>query len=125
VDPPIAGVCNPRFLAGREAFVQNFIEGDELGAGVSVILDSRVVVDLTGGWADQARRRPWGADTLVDIYSAGKPLVALAALRVVERGLLGLDDPISSVWSEFAAHGKGRATLRQALCHRAGVPALP
>ena len=69
-------------------------------------------------------QRPWRPDTLVDVYSVGKPLVALLALQLVEAGRMELDDPISSVWPEFGAAGKERATLRQALCHRAGVPAI-
>ena len=37
--------------------------------------------------------------------------------------MIGLDDPVASVWPEFAAGAKtGR--LRHALCHRAGVPAI-
>jgi CubicO group peptidase (beta-lactamase class C family) len=51
-------------------------------------------------------------------------MVALLALRLVDAGLIDLDDPIASVWPEFAAGGKGAATLRQALCHQAGVPAI-
>src|SRR3546814_11536982 len=32
--------------------------------------------------------------------------------------------PIADVWPEFAAGGKGRATIEHALTHRAGVPAI-
>ena len=83
-----------------------------------------MVVDLVGGWADGARQRPWRHDTLVDMYSAGKPFVALLALRQVDAGRLELDAPVASVWPEFAQAGKEAATVRQALCHRAGVPAI-
>ncbi|HEY1740813.1 MAG TPA: serine hydrolase domain-containing protein, partial [Acidimicrobiia bacterium] len=72
----------------------------------------------------RARTRPWRSDTLVDFYSAGKAMVALLALRAVDAGLVGLDDPIATVWPEFAAHGKEAATVRHALCHRAAVPAI-
>ena len=78
----------------------------------------------SGGWADESRVRAWRPDTLVDVYSVGKPLVALLALQLVEEGRVGLDDPVSSLWPEFGAAGKERATLRHALCHRAGVPAI-
>jgi CubicO group peptidase (beta-lactamase class C family) len=83
-----------------------------------------VVVDLAGGWSDAARSRPWRQDTLVDFYSAGKAVLSMLALRLVDEGRIGLDDPIAAVWPEFAAAGKEAATLRQALCHRAGVPAI-
>jgi len=91
---------------------------------VCVIVEGEVVVDLVGGWADLAESRPWRHDTLVNMYSAGKGLLALLALQLVDAGLVGLDDPIASVWPEFAAGGKEAATVRDALCHRAGVPAI-
>jgi CubicO group peptidase (beta-lactamase class C family) len=124
VDAPISGTCDARFDAVREEFAHNFVERGEVGAAICVIVDHRVVVDLVGGWADEAQQRRWQPDTLVDVYSVGKPLVALLALQLVDAGLIGLDDPIVSVWPEFGAGGKGAATLRQALCHRAGVPAI-
>jgi CubicO group peptidase (beta-lactamase class C family) len=88
------------------------------------MVDGVVVVELAGGWADEARTRPFEPNTLVNFYSVGKAFVALLALRAVDAGLVGLDDPVASVWPEFAAHGKQDATVRHALCHRAGVPAI-
>jgi CubicO group peptidase (beta-lactamase class C family) len=124
VDPPISGTCDRRFDAVRSEFAQNFVERGEVGAALCVIVDRRVVIDLVGGWADEERQRPWDPDTLVDIYSVGKPLVALLALQLVDDGLVGLDDPIATVWPEFGTGGKATATLRHALCHQAGVPAI-
>ena len=120
----VAGHVAPGFEGVRDKFATNFAERGEVGAGVCVIVGGRVVVDLVGGWADEARRRPWQPDTLVDVYSVGKPLVALLALELVDGDVIGLDDPIASVWPEFGYGGKESATLRHALCHRAGVPAI-
>jgi CubicO group peptidase (beta-lactamase class C family) len=124
VDVPTSGRCDSRFTGVGDEFVANFAERGEVGAGLCVMIDGTVVVDLVGGWADQALHLPWQPDTLVDFYSVGKPMIALLALQLVDAGLLGLDDPIVSVWPEFAAGGKAATTLRQALCHRAGVPAI-
>lgn len=120
----MGGRCDARFAAVRDAFATNFAERGEVGAAVCVIVDGAVVVDLVGGSADADRTRPWRPDTLVNFYSAGKALVALLALRLVDGGRIGLDAPLASVWPEFAAGGKEAATLRHALCHRAGVPAI-
>lgn len=119
-----AGQCDAAFAAVGEAFASNFAERGEVGGAVCVIVDGQVVVDLVGGWADSIEQRPWRHDTLVDFYSVGKAFVALLALQLVDVGLIGLDDPIASVWPEFAAAGKDAATVRDALCHRAGVPAI-
>jgi CubicO group peptidase (beta-lactamase class C family) len=124
VEVPITGTCDPRFAGVEEEFLRNFAERDEVGAAVSVIVEGSVVVDLAGGWADQASGRPWQLDTLVDFYSVGKAFLALCALQLVDAGLVGLDDPIAGVWPEFRAEGKESATLRHALCHRAAVPAI-
>src|SRR3546814_18905989 len=45
-------------------------------------------------------------------------------LQLVDDGTLSLDQAIADVWPEFAAGGKGRATIEHALTHRAGVPAI-
>lgn len=120
----VIGTCDPRFGHVRDEFVRNFAERDEVGASVCVMIDGVTVVDLAGGWTDRAQTSPWRPDTLVNFYSVGKAFVALCALRLVEAGLVALDDPVARVWPEFARGGKEGATLRQALCHRAGVPAI-
>ena len=124
MDAPITGHCDARFGAVREEFARNFAERGEVGAAVCVMIGGTTVVDLAGGWTDAARLTPWRHDTLVNFYSVGKAFVGLLALQLVDAGLIALDDPIAAVWPEFAAGGKEAATLRHALCHRAGVPAI-
>lgn len=121
---PISGYCDPKFAVVRDAFAANFAERDEVGAGVCVVVGGHTVVDLVGGWADERRTRLWAPNTIVNFYSAGKAIVALLALQAVDRGLIDLDDPLVSVWPEFAAGGKEACTVRHALSHRAGVPAI-
>lgn len=121
---PISGTCEGSFAAVRDAFAANFADRGEVGAAVCVIRRGEIVVDLVGGWSDGARTQPWTPDTIVDFYSVGKALVAISLLQLVDAGRIGLDDPISSVWPEFATGGKEMATVRHALCHRAGVPAI-
>jgi CubicO group peptidase (beta-lactamase class C family) len=123
-EPPVTGHCDARFAPVRDEFVRNFTERGELGAALCVMFDGVSVIDLAGGWADPAQETTWDPDTVVDYYSVGKAFLALLALRQVDRGAMGLDDPIVSVWPEFGAAGKEGATLRHALCHRAGVPAI-
>lgn len=121
---PLSGHCDAAFSAVRDAFAGNFVERGEVGGAVTVIVDGRVVVDLAGGWADAEELRPWQADTLVNFYSVGKAFIALLVLQLIDAGLIGLDDPIAAVWPEFGVGGKQGATVRHALCHRAGVPAI-
>jgi CubicO group peptidase (beta-lactamase class C family) len=121
---PIQGRCAAGFEPVRDAFVGNFTERGEVGASVCVIVGGEVVVDLAGGWADAARTREFGRDSLTDFFSVGKGLLATLLLREVDAGRIGLDDPIVSLWPEFGQGGKATATIRHALTHRAGVPAI-
>jgi CubicO group peptidase (beta-lactamase class C family) len=118
----VHGYVDSRFSSVREVFRENFALG-ELGAACAVLLDGQVVVDIWGGWADDARTRPWTADTIVNAYSVGKPLVALEVLQLVASGDLKLDALATRWWPELLAGQQG-ATVRQILCHRAGVPAV-
>ncbi|MEI8049969.1 MAG: serine hydrolase domain-containing protein [Actinomycetes bacterium] len=121
---PITGFVTDGFERVALEFSKNFSDRGEIGAGVFVMVDHEVVVDLIGGWADEEQARPWASDTLVDFYSVGKAFVGLLALRLIDEGRVGLDDLITKQWPEFGAGGKANATVRHALCHRAGVPAI-
>ena len=118
------GEVDERFAPVADAFSENFRSRGERGAAVCVFVDGEVVVDLVGGDADSSGERPWAVETIVDFYSVGKALIGLLLLQQVDRGLIGLDDPIAEIWPDFAAAGKEKATIRMALCHRAGVPAI-
>lgn len=120
----VRGRCDERFEAVRSAFAGGFAGGPELGASLAVVVDGELVVDLHGGFRDAARAEPWSADTLVNVASTGKGFVSTALHRLVERGEVDLDQPVSSLWPEFAAEGKGAITVAQLLEHSAGLPAL-
>jgi CubicO group peptidase (beta-lactamase class C family) len=62
------------------------------------------------------------ADSLFFLFSAGKPLVALAVHLLAQRRALSLDDPVAAHWPEFGQRGKEPITIRQVLQHRAGLP---
>ena len=121
---PIHGHCALGFEEVRAAFEENFRARDELGAGCAIYLEGEKVVDLWGGHRDLVRSQPWQKDTLVGFYSVGKPIAALCTLQLVERGELELDAPVATWWPEFAVAGKQAITLRQLLCHGAGLPAI-
>jgi CubicO group peptidase (beta-lactamase class C family) len=87
-------------------------------------VDGRPVVDLWGGHRDAARSARWEENTLVNVYSVGKGILATLTLMLVERGVLQLDRPTAELWPEFAAADKGGVTLRTLLAHRAGLPAV-
>ena len=80
-----------------------------------------MVVDLWGGWADEARTVPWAENTITSVFSTTKTMTALAALVLVDRGELDLDANVATYWPEFAARGKAGIKVRQLLSHTSGV----
>jgi CubicO group peptidase (beta-lactamase class C family) len=123
-NPPLGGFCDARFQAVREAFVANFRTRGEPGAAVCVSVAGVPVLDLWGGYVDIANTRAWARNTLVNVFSVGKALCALAAAHIVEEDLIDLDKPVARVWPPFMQYGKSRITLRHLLSHRAGLPAI-
>ena len=120
----VHGRCEPAFEPLRRALADTVDAGREVGAALAVYAGKQQVVDLWAGHADAARTRPWDEDTIVNLYSVGKAVTALCALRLVERGALDLDSPVSRYWPEFAQAGKERLPLRYLLTHQAGLPAV-
>lgn len=115
------GVCDERFAEVAALLSENLDAGEELGACVAVVVDGEPVVDLWGGWADQGRSAPWRRDTITNVWSCTKTVTSLAALLLVERGLLDVDAPVARYWPEFAAHGKEGVLVRHLLSHTSGV----
>ena len=106
-----------------EAFGAAFDGLPAMGAGLCVRVDGETVVDLWGGVADNRNGRVWQADTPTVIFSCTKGLVAIMAAQLVAEGRLDYDAPVAQYWPEFAANGKDRVTVAEALAHRAGLSA--
>lgn len=105
-----------------DAFLENFADGLELGAGFAAFQDGACIVDIQAGFADRKSTEPWTDRTLVPVYSVSKGISALVIAMLVEQGLIDYATPLSEYWPEFAAHGKGTVTVAEALSHQAGVP---
>src|SRR5262245_37926812 len=118
---PLGGTCSPRFEPLRELFAAKLASGEDLGASLAVNIDGEMVVDLWGGWVDEARTVPWTENTIICVFSTTKVMTTLAALVLVDRGQLDLDATVASYWPEFAARGKAGITVRHLLSYRSGV----
>ncbi|MBI4941776.1 MAG: beta-lactamase family protein [Actinobacteria bacterium] len=122
--PEVHGGAEDGFGAVVDAFVDNFRLRGDRGAGCTVFVDGRAVVDVWAGEQDSRSSRPWQHGTAAALFSCSKGLLALIAYLLVQDGLLDLDRPVARYWPEFAAHGKDRVTVREVLAHRAGLPAV-
>jgi CubicO group peptidase (beta-lactamase class C family) len=120
----VNGQCDPAFQRVRDALAEVLASGFEVGAALAVCVDGGSVVDLWGGYADAARTRPWQRDTIVNLYSVGKAISAICALRLVDAGRLDLDAPVARYWPEFAQAHKEQLPVRYLLTHQAALPAI-
>lgn len=120
----IQGFFELQFEPVREAFAALFEGGRQRGAALCVQVGGETVLDLWAGVAGQTEEQRWQEDSLVNLFSCTKTFTAVAALQLVAEGRLDLDEPMARLWPEFAAQGKAQISLRQVLCHRAGLPAI-
>jgi CubicO group peptidase (beta-lactamase class C family) len=117
----IDGICDPKFQAAADIFERNFDTDADLGASFCATVEGEVVVDLWGGFADEARTRPWKKDTIVNVYSTTKTMTALTALMLADRGLIDFDAPVARYWPEFAAAGKAAVKVSHLMSHSSGL----
>lgn len=115
------GHCDSRFADVAAALADEISTGGELGAAIAIDVDGESVVDVWGGYADRAKSREWTKDTIVNVFSSTKNVTALAALILVDRGLIDPFAPVARYWPEFAANGKQDIEVRHVLSHTSGV----
>ncbi|WFE25281.1 serine hydrolase [Solwaraspora sp. WMMD791] len=107
-----------------DVFRDNFATRGEVGAGLVVHVDGRVVVDLYGGLADPRTGRAWTRETPAVVFSCTKGILAVCAYLLVQSGQLDLSAPVTRYWPEFGANGKADIPVRWLFTHQAGLPAL-
>ena len=94
---------SPERLKGvKKALVAEVEAGAIPGGLVLVACGGEVVVCETAGFMDREGKRPVRRDTIFRAYSMTKPITAVAALQLYERGLLDLDDPVANYLPELA-----------------------
>lgn len=100
-------------------------EGRLVGGVVIVAKDGEKAVEIAAGLADREAGREMTADTIFRYSSLTKPIVAAAAMALVERGTIRLDDPVTRWVPAFAPKLAGgdaaRIEVRHLLTHTAGL----
>ncbi|MEV8441115.1 serine hydrolase domain-containing protein [Actinosynnema sp. NPDC051121] len=105
----------------REFFEAEVAAGRLPGAVVAVVHGGQVVLSEAFGHRDAARGVPMTTDALFWIASMSKPITAVGAMLLVERGRLVLDEPVGAYLPAFA--GKPvQPTVLDLLRHTAGMP---
>ncbi|MCL2657902.1 MAG: beta-lactamase family protein [Betaproteobacteria bacterium] len=96
-----------------------------VGAVVLVAHRGQIVYHRAAGYADRESGGPMREDSIFRLASVTKPMVSVAALRLVEQGKLNLQAPITQWLPEFRPSlPDGSAptiTVHQLLTHTAGL----
>ncbi|QGG94333.1 serine hydrolase domain-containing protein [Actinomarinicola tropica] len=117
----LTGNTDPRFQGLADIVERQLESGYDLGASLAVAVDGEVVTDCWGGWADEARTRPWEADTITNVWSTTKTMTALSALMCIDRGLVDPHEKVATYWPEFGVNGKADIEVRHLMSHTSGV----
>lgn len=71
------------------------------GMNLLAIQDGQELCYCQAGFADVTRQRPFNRDTIFRLYSQTKPVTAAAAMILMERGLIDLQQPVSDFLPAF------------------------
>jgi CubicO group peptidase (beta-lactamase class C family) len=117
----VQGTCEARFDGVRRALSDQLDRGDDVGASVAISLHGDPVVDIWGGYVDEAHTAPWERDTITNVWSTTKTMTFITALILHDRGELDFHAPVATYWPEFAAAGKEKVEVRHLMGHTAGL----
>ncbi|WP_307859168.1 serine hydrolase domain-containing protein [Herbiconiux sp. SYSU D00978] len=104
--------------------IRGEVERGRMPVAILGVADASGVLALDAFGSVDGRAATTG--DFVPVFSVTKPLVGLAVLRALERGLLGLQDPLQGVLPEFGRGREDVVRLVHLLTHTAGIvePAL-
>lgn len=130
---------SPKGLGRLDAHFRRYVEDGRLPfVQLAVTRGGRMAHYAAIGLRDIDARLPIKDDTLLRIYSMTKPITSVAALMLVERGRVGLDDPVHNYIPAFAAPrvwvggtvdqpvtapARNTMTVRDLMRHTAGLSA--
>lgn len=132
VDPREVGLAAEDVTAIWASVLDYYRSGLQPAMSVCVRRRGRVVLHRAIGYARGAAPDdppgtalvPATPDTLFNLFSASKVVVAMLVHLLDDRGLLHLDDPVEEYIPAFGQNGKHDITIRHLLSHRAGIPAV-
>jgi len=97
--------------------------GKVMGGGIQISCKGAALEPRVFGRRKLTEKTPVESNTIFLTASVSKPITSTAAMLLVERGSVGLDDPVYSIIPEFAdGNMKDRILVRHLLTHTSGLP---
>jgi len=99
-------------------------EGDVPGLSVALIKDSKIIWTRGFGYKNAETKEPVDDKTMFGAASLSKPVFAYAVLKMVEKGQLDLDAPLSKYLPAYIENDErlNLITARRVLSHTTGFP---
>lgn len=84
-------------------YVENVLlkEKNVPGCDLKIMRDHQTLFRYSSGVSDYDGKKPVSPDDIYLMYSCSKPMTCAAALQLVEKGIIGLDDPVSKYLPAF------------------------
>lgn len=101
-------------LDGLRTILQKAVD-DKTAPGVALLLAHKSEVIFKEAFGDLKVDQP------VKLASDSKPISATVVMTIVDQGKMRLDDPLTKFVPEFKGTKVEKATVRQLLCHGAGI----
>ena len=133
--PESVGLSSTR-LDRLNAWMQRYVDEGRLPwAMIAVIREGQLAFQGSAGLADVEAGRAIFPDAICRIYSMSKPVTAVAALQLYEKGLFQLDDPVDAyipaladmsvriAENRYGMHiepARRPITIRDLFCHTSG-----
>jgi CubicO group peptidase (beta-lactamase class C family) len=112
----------PEKIEKIEQFTAEQMSADSIPAvSVAVAVNGQMQWQQGFGFQDLENHIPARATTMYRLGSISKPITAVAALQLWERGKLDLDAPVQKYVPGFPEKPEGRVTVRLLLAHLGGV----
>ncbi len=115
------GEFDKKFKNTYELFKKNLENNEEVGASFAVYQNGEVLVDLYGGYRDRDKSNKWDQNTIVNIHSTSKGIVAMIVAKLIDENKLDLEKNVADYWPEFGNCGKENIKVKTLLSHQAGM----
>jgi CubicO group peptidase (beta-lactamase class C family)/D-alanyl-D-alanine dipeptidase len=125
IDPPLKYAAAVKAL---ESFVNREIHDKQLPALSIALVDDQQIIWAAGfGYAGPQAKTPATAATVYRVGSVSKLFTDLAVMRLVEQGVLNLDEPVTKYLPDFQPQNPFDTpiTLRHLMAHRSGLVREP
>jgi CubicO group peptidase (beta-lactamase class C family) len=121
--PEEAGMSAVRLDQAGRILEQETSSGQVLAASILVARHGIVVLHRgSGKQSPEASGPPARPDTIYLLASITKPVTACALMLLVERGMVGLSDPVQKYLPEFQGPERDKVRVQDLLSHVSGLP---